>query len=153
VKAQRPIRSVRAGSFSFRALVSQELGRDGQVITLFHLSEVTVQRPVRLHVDFRGRGKEVDLFSSPGLSVLYTPQEKLYAVISTPATIAAALEVLKKHNVSIPIRNFLESDPYQPFTDDCGPGTGLARSCWSCCSRRKCISSLSPNRAPSGSCG
>src|SRR5256885_9500247 len=55
--ATDPIRQ--SQSYSFKALVSREhLGSNGQVITLFHLSNVTVQRPDKLHVDFRGRGRE-----------------------------------------------------------------------------------------------
>ena len=115
--ATEPIRQ--AQSYSFRALVSREqTGTNGQVITLFHFSEVTVQRPDKLHVEFHGRGKEVQLFYSAGESVLYTPEAKLYTSISSPKTIDATLDALEKRDIFIPIRNFLESDPYQSLTDD-----------------------------------
>ena len=75
--ATDPLRE--AKSFSFRALVSREdVGTNGQVITLFNLSDVTLQRPDKLHVDYRGRGKKVQLFYNAGQFVLYTPEEKLY---------------------------------------------------------------------------
>jgi hypothetical protein len=114
--ATDPIRQ--SQSYSFHALVSREhLGTNGQVITLFNLSDVTVQRPDKLHVDFRGKGKEVEFFYNAGQAVLYTPEEKLYTPISTPNTIDATLDALEKRDVFIPIRNFLQSDPYQSLTD------------------------------------
>jgi hypothetical protein len=114
--ATDPIRQ--SQSYSFRALVSREhLGTNGQVITLFNLSNVTVQRPDKLHVDFRGKGKEVEFFYNAGQAVLYTPEEKLYAPISSPSTIDATLDALEKRDVFIPIRNFLQSDPYRSLTD------------------------------------
>lgn len=108
-----------AKSYSFRALVSREsMGTNGQVITLFNLSEVTVQRPDKLHVEFRGRGKNVQLFYNAGQCVLFTPEAKLYTALPCPKTIDATLDDLDKRDVFIPIRNFLESDPYQSLTDN-----------------------------------
>jgi hypothetical protein len=99
-----------AKTFSFRALVSREtLGSNGQIVTLFHLSEVTVQRPDKLRLQ---------LYYNAGNAVLYTPEEKLYALIPAAKTIDAALENLEKKNVFIPIRNFLSSDPYRSLSDD-----------------------------------
>jgi hypothetical protein len=106
-----------AQNFSFRALVSTEqLGTNGQMITLFHLSDVTVQRPDKLHLDFLGRGQKVQLFYNAGETVLYTPESKLFTTISTPKTIDATLDDLQKRDVFIPVRNFLESDPYASLT-------------------------------------
>lgn len=115
--ATDPLREAKA--FSFRALVSREdIGTNGQVITLFNLSDVALQRPDRLHVNYRGRGKKVQLFYNAGTCVLYTPEEKLYTSIPCSKTIDAALDDLDKRNVFIPIRNFLGSDPYQSLTDN-----------------------------------
>ena len=115
--ATEPIRQSK--SYSFRALVSrEELGTNGQVITLFHLSDVTVQRPDKLHVSFHGRGKEVEMFYNAGHTVLYTPEAKFYTTVSSPKTIDATLDALEKRDIFIPIRNFLESDPYESLTDD-----------------------------------
>jgi hypothetical protein len=114
--ATEPLR--KSQSFSFRALVSREyLGTNGQVITLFNLSDVTVQRPDKMHIDFRGRGKKVSLFYNAGQAVLYSPDEKLYTTIAGEPTIDATLQDLEKRDVFIPIRNFLESDPYKSLSD------------------------------------
>ena len=108
-----------AKTFSFRALVSREtLGSNGQIVTLFHLSEVTVQRPDKLRLNFHGRGKDVQLYYNAGNAVLYTPEEKLFALVPAAKTIDATLETLEKKNVFLPIRNFLSSDPYQSLSDD-----------------------------------
>jgi hypothetical protein len=115
--ATDPLREAKA--FSFRALVSREdIGTNGQVITLFNLSDVTLQRPDKLHVNYRGRGKSVQLFYNAGQFVLYTPEEKLYTSIPCPKTVDTALDDLDKRNVFIPIRNFLGSDPYLSLTDN-----------------------------------
>ena len=115
--ATDPLRAAKA--LSFRALVSKEdIGTNGQVITLFNLSDVTLQRPDKLHVDYRGRGKKVQLFYNAGDFVLYTPEEKLYTSIACSKTIDSALDDLDKKNVFIPIRNFLGSDPYESLADN-----------------------------------
>jgi hypothetical protein len=115
--ATDPLREAKA--FSFRALVSREdIGTNGQVVTLFNLSDVALQRPDKLHVNYRGRGKKVQLFYNAGTCLLYTPEEKLYTSIPCSKTIDASLDDLDKRNVFIPIRNFLGSDPYQSLTDN-----------------------------------
>ena len=114
--ATEPIRT--ANAFSFRALISKEhMGTNGQMITLFHTSTFTVERPDKLHAELRGRGKDVQLFYKSGQSVLYTPDVKLYTALSSPKTIDATLDELEKKDVFIPVKNFLESDPYQSLTD------------------------------------
>jgi hypothetical protein len=113
--ATEPIRE--AKGFSFRALVSMEhLGSNGQIITLFHLSEITMLRPDKLRVSFHGRGKEVELFYNAGQSVLYSPEAKLYTTIPSYKTIDVTLNELQKKDVFIPVSNFLHSDPYQSLT-------------------------------------
>ena len=107
----------KAQTFSFRALVSvEQLGTNGQMITLFHLTDVTMQRPDKLHLDFLGRGQKVQLFYKAGETVLYTPESKLYTTIASPKTIDEMLTDLQKREVFIPVRNFLASDPYASLT-------------------------------------
>lgn len=118
-----------AKSYSFRALVSREQeGTNGQMITLFHLTEVTVQRPDKLHVNFHRDGKDVELLYNAGQSVIYSPNAKLYTTISTPKDIDGTLEALEKRDVFVPIRNFLQSDPYGSLTDDLTSGYVIGKS-------------------------
>jgi hypothetical protein len=115
--ATDPIKN--AKSFSFRALVSRdELGTNGQTITVFNTGEITVQRPNKLHIRFRGRGEPVELFfDGSGKTVLYSPSTKLYTTVSSPTSIDATLDAIAKRGVDVATRNFLESDPYQSLTD------------------------------------
>lgn len=116
-KAMEPIHQ--ATSYSFRVLVSHEqLGTNGQVVTLFNTTEATVQKPDRLHIDFRRSGKEVELFFDGGDVVLYSPAAKLYTSIKAPKTIEATLDSLDQKAIFIPIRNFLDPDPYKSLADD-----------------------------------
>src|SRR5436190_5166756 len=104
--ATEPIKAAKI--YSFRALVGQEhLGTNGQVITLFHVTNATVQRPDKLHLDIHGQGKNVQLFYNAGTAVLYTPSEKLFHSISAAKTIDDTLTDLEKRDIFIPIRNFL----------------------------------------------
>lgn len=113
--ATEPIHEAQA--YSFRALVSTEhLGTNGQMITLFNLTDVTLQRPDKLHLNFLGRGQKVELFYNAGQTVLYSPESKFFTTISSPKSIDETLTELQKKDVFIPVRNFLASDPYASLT-------------------------------------
>jgi len=112
-----PIKNAKA--YSFRALVSRdELGTNDQIITTFNTAEITLQRPDKLHIRFRGRGEPVELFfDGSGKTVLYSPSTKFYTTVSSPTGIDATLDAIAKRGVNVATRNFLESDPYQSLTD------------------------------------
>ena len=109
-----------ASAFSFRILTARDLlGTNDQIITQFSVSEITVQHPDKLHINFRGHGEPVDLFyNGSGKTVLYSPTVKMYTTISTPTTIDAMLDDVAKKGVVIAVRNFLENDPYKSLTAD-----------------------------------
>jgi hypothetical protein len=115
--ATDPIKDAKA--FSFRALVSRdELGTNGQILTIFSTGEITMERPNKLHVRFRGRGEPVEMFfDGSGKTVFYSPSVKFYTTISTPTSIDATFDAMAKRGVNIATRNFLESDPYKSLTD------------------------------------
>ena len=100
----------------------ENLGTNGQIITYFTNSEVTVARPDKLHVSFKGRGREVELFYNAGTAVLYSPGPKLYATISTAKTLDGVLDELEKRNLYLPVKNLLESDPYATLAPDLNTG-------------------------------
>jgi hypothetical protein len=115
--ATDPIKDAKA--YSFRALVSRdELGTNDQIITTFNTGEITVQRPNKFHIRFRGRGEPVELFfDGSGKTVLYSPSAKFYTTVSSPTSIDATLDAIAKRGLNVATRNFLESDPYQSLTD------------------------------------
>src|SRR5207245_554893 len=101
------------------------LGSNGQIITYFTTSDITVGRPDKLRVDFKGRGQQVQLFYEGGQSgqtVLYAPGPKLYAVIPSAKTLDGVLQDLEKHDVYLPAKNLLASDPYQTLVPDLKTG-------------------------------
>jgi hypothetical protein len=116
--ATEPIKDAKA--FSFRILTSRDLvGTNDQIITQFSVSEITVQRPNKLHITFRGRGEPVELFyDGTGKTVLYSPSVKLYTTIATSTTIDGMLSAAEQRGMFIAVRNLLESDPYKSLTDD-----------------------------------
>jgi hypothetical protein len=78
-----PIRDAKTFSFRTRG-IREYLGSNGQIINYFNTSDVTVSRPDKLRVDFKGRGHDVQLYNDAGKTVLYAPGPKLYAEISSP---------------------------------------------------------------------
>jgi hypothetical protein len=112
-----PIRN--AQNYSFRTRVTRErLGTNGQIITHFTESDVLVSRPDKLNVDFKGRGHHVQLFYNGGKAILYSPEPNLYATVAAPGTIDGVLDALDKREVYLPVKNFLEKDPYAELVPD-----------------------------------
>lgn len=107
-----------AKDYSFRVLVSRERpSTNNQPITVFNVTDVTIEHPGNMKLDVHRRGQEVQLFYRQGEAVLYSPEAKLYSTIAVPKTLDAALDALEQKNIELPIRNFLGSDPYRSLTD------------------------------------
>jgi len=121
-----PIRNASAFSFLTRTM-RENLGTNGQTITYFTASEVIVVRPDKLKVTFRGRGRDVQLYYDGGKAVLYSPGPNLYATISAPQTLDAVLDRLEERGVYLPVKNLLESDPYQSLASDLKTGYVIGR--------------------------
>lgn len=103
----------KAQSFNFKALVSEEeLATNGQIVTLFHSVDITVQRPDKVHLVFRGRGQRVDFYGTSGNITMYAPDSGLYTVIPAKSTIDANLADLREKGVDMAIGPFLGSNFY-----------------------------------------
>jgi hypothetical protein len=104
----------KAQEFSFKALVSEDqMATNGQLVTFFHTVDVTVHRPDKVHLIFRGRGEQVDFYGSNGSITMYAPNSKLYTTIPAKATIDDNLKELAANGVDMPIGPFLSADLYQ----------------------------------------
>jgi hypothetical protein len=112
-----PIRDAKSYSFRTRGM-REHLSDNGLIVTYFNTSEITVERPDKLRVDFKARGQDVQLFYNGGEAVLYTLGPKLYASIPAAKTLDGVLDALEKRDVSLPVTNLLESDPYKSLTQD-----------------------------------
>jgi hypothetical protein len=103
----------KAQSFNFKALVSEEeLATNGQIVTLFHSVDITVQRPDKVHLVFRGRGQRVDFYGTSGNITMYAPDSGLYTAIPAKSTIDANLADLHEKGVDMAIGPFLSSNFY-----------------------------------------
>lgn len=103
-----------AQAFSFRALVSEEqLASDGQIITLFHTTDVTVQRPDKVHLIFKGRGERVDFYQTKGSITMYAPEAKLYTTVPAKDTIDENGAYLASKSIDVAIGPFLRSNFYE----------------------------------------
>lgn len=116
-----PIRDAKAFSFRTRA-IREYVGSNGQIISYFTTSDVTVERPDKLRIDFKGRGHDVQLYYDAGQLVLYAPGPKLFAMKQSAKTLDGVLQDLEKRNVYLPAKNFLASDPYQTLVADLKTG-------------------------------
>jgi len=103
-----------AQHFSFRALVSEEeLATNGQIVTFFHTVEVTVQRPDKVHLVFKGRGERVDFYGTSGSVTMYSPEAKLYTTVPAKSTIDENLADLRAKGVDMPVGPFLSRNLYE----------------------------------------
>ncbi len=112
-----PIRDAKAFSFKTQGM-REFVGSNGQIITYFTTGNITVARPDKLRVDFKGRGQDVQLFYDSGQAVIYAPEPKLYATITTAKTIDGVLDELEKRHLYLPVKNLLASDPYKSLAPD-----------------------------------
>lgn len=107
-----------AHSFSFRVRVSHDRqATDNQLITYFRDETVTVLRPDKVRMDVDGEHHDLQFFFDGKAATLYDPATKLYASHSAPGTIDGMLEAMDKQGVTFPIRNLLESKPYDSLVE------------------------------------
>ena len=103
----------KAQAFTFKALISEEeVASNGQIVTFFHTTTVTVQRPDKIHLVFEGRGQRVDFFTANGKTIMYAPDASLYTTVSSKGTIDEIVKDLDARDVDVPIAPFLRSDFY-----------------------------------------
>ena len=103
-----------AQAFTFKALVSEEeLATNGQIVTFFHTTEITVQRPDKTHLIFKGRGERVDFYGTKGSITMYAPDPKLYTTIPAQGTIDDNLADINAKGIDMPIGPFLSSHLYE----------------------------------------
>ena len=124
--AAQPIEQ--AQTFSFKALVSEEqLATNGQIVTFFHTTEITVQRPDKAHLIFKGRGERVDFYGTNGSITMYSPDVKLYTTMPAKATIDDNLTDIKAKGIDMPVGPFLSSNFYELVSKDLITGYVIGR--------------------------
>ena len=103
-----------AQTFTFKALVSEEqLATNGQIVTFFHMTEIAVQRPDKVHLIFTGRGHRVDFYGTNGSITMYAPDTKLYSTVPAKATIDDNLADITAKGIDMPVGPFLSNHFYE----------------------------------------
>jgi hypothetical protein len=97
------------------------------LITFFHTVDVSVQRPDKVHLIFRGRGQEVDYYADAKNILMYSPAAKLYTSMPAQGSIDATLANLSAKGVDMPIAPFLRSDLYKLATSSLDTGYVIGR--------------------------
>jgi hypothetical protein len=103
-----------AQAFSFKTLISEEqLATNGQIVTFFHTTEITAQRPDKVHLIFKGRGEQVDFYGTNGSITMYAPESKLYTTVPAKGTIDDNLADIAAKGIDMPVGPFLSSHLYE----------------------------------------
>ncbi len=107
-----------ADEFSFRANITyDEALASGEAIEYGGTADVSVRRPDRLHVAFRGDEHQNRVFFDGRTLTLYDPDVNVYAVTEVPPEIDGAVDlVFEKYGFSVPIADLVYSDPYSALT-------------------------------------
>ena len=107
-----------ANSFSFRARVTRDrLATNDQLVTYFNEDTVTVSRPDKVRIDVDGEHHNVQFIFDGKTVTLFDPETKLYSSHSAPHTIDGMLEAVDKQGIHFPIRNLLQSKPYDSLVE------------------------------------
>lgn len=108
-------KTLSAPELSFTARTARVfLDGSGQPLHIFHTMKVLVRRPDRLKIQVTGDDGANDLFYDGKSVTLFSPDRKVYSVMSAPGDIPTALtEVLDKLNIDFPLVNFFGVSPDQ----------------------------------------
>ena len=107
-----------AVEFSFHADVTyDEALASGEEIEYGATADVSVRRPDRFHVEYRGDEGRRRVFFDGRTLTLYYPGVNVYAVTEVPPEIDGAVDlVFEKYGFSVPIADLVYSDPYSALT-------------------------------------
>jgi hypothetical protein len=123
----------RAKSFSFRGdcVMDEAIGphAPGQTAQYSRKARIVVHRPDRLFGEGEDGGEIFSFwYRAPNLTVLERPANKT-ATVQVPGRIDAMLEeVAKKYGLTVPLADFLFSDPYKVLTEAVQSGRYVGQS-------------------------
>ena len=117
------------GEFSFHAEVAYDsiLGT-GQKVQYGGAADVTVRRPDRLRVEYRGDQRRSGVFFDGTLFTILDREKNLYSQTEVPSNIDDAVDlVFDEYGFTVPIADFVYSDPYGVLTEYVETGVWLGR--------------------------
>ncbi|MHC4106465.1 MAG: DUF2092 domain-containing protein [Planctomycetota bacterium] len=102
-------------AFSFRADVTEDsVLATGQKIQLGGRTEVTVQRPGRLHAHFQGDERHTRSIIGGGLCTIHDVAANVYAVTEVPDNLGDAIDrIFQKYGFTVPIADLVYDDPFE----------------------------------------
>jgi hypothetical protein len=86
----------------------------GQKIQFAAAEDVSVRKPDRIYVDYQSDLGSKKLWYNGKSLTLFSPTHNSYSTIDAPQNIESAIDILmKEHGFTIPLGDFLFSDPYK----------------------------------------
>jgi len=118
-----------AGEFTFHADISYDsVLTSGEKIQYGGTADISVHRPNRLHVAYRGDEQQRRVFFNGRTITLYDVAANVYAVTEVPSEIDAAVDLIfKKFGFSVPIADLVYADPYATLTENVQAGSLVGR--------------------------
>ena len=119
----------KTSEFTFHAEVAYDSVLDnGQKIQFGGLSKVTLRRPNRLRTEYRGDERRTQGVFDGRTFTIHDLVADVYAVAEMPPEIDAAVDHLFEHyGLSVPIADFVYSDPYEALTKSVYGGYWVGR--------------------------
>ncbi len=118
-----------AGEFTFHADISYDaVLTSGGKIQYGGTADISVRRPNRLHVAYRGDERHSRVFFDGQTITLYDVAVGVYAVTAVPAEIDKAVDfIFDKYGFSVPIADLVYADPYATLTEKVQSGSLVGR--------------------------
>jgi hypothetical protein len=115
----------KAGEFRFRADVSYDsVLTSGEKIQYGGTADVSVRRPDRLHVEYRGDERQSRIVFDGRTFTIYDVAVNVYAATEVPSGIDDAVDrVFEKYGFSVPIADLVYQDPYATLTENVQTGS------------------------------
>jgi hypothetical protein len=111
-------------AFTYRSRGAIELrAKTAQFVTLFGDSEVTLERPNKLHVKVTGEVPNFELYYDGKSVTAYAAKDNVYSTPSAPSTIDETIELLqKKAGIHFPSSDLMVANPYAVLAQDLTSG-------------------------------
>ena len=118
-----------AGEFTFRADVTYDsVLADGEKIEYGGRADISVRRPNRLHVEYRGDERQTELVLDGRAATVYDAAVNVFAVTEVPVGIDAAVDRLaEQYGFSVPTADLVYADPYSTLTGNVVEGALVGR--------------------------
>ena len=88
-----------------------------EIVTFFSDNTVTVSRPDKVRMDISGEGQDLQFFFDGTQVTIFEPGSNLYASEPAPPTIDGTVASLRKHGMTFPVSELLQTNAYASLVD------------------------------------